>query len=69
MVFWLGRKLILMNTIFTCTCFLRLEMKGILHYDIDFRYWWINKAIIVGRAVRSSHGIAYDAYEVVTKHQ
>ena len=33
----------------------------------DFRYWWVNKATIVARAVRASHGIAYDAYELVTK--
>jgi len=31
------------------------------------RYWWLNKAVIVGRAIRSANGIAMDAYEVVTK--
>jgi hypothetical protein len=35
--------------------------------EANGRYWWLNKAIIVGRAVRSSRGIAYNAYEVVTK--
>jgi len=42
-------------------------MKGSFEeIQADSRYWWLNKAIIVGRAVRSSNGIVYDAYELVT---